>query len=132
MKVCNKCKEEKPFSFFSVDKRSKGGYQTRCKPCQAKVKKQMKDYYRSKHLEYKFKMALEDYDRMLDEQKGKCSICSVDEKDTELGRFCVDHDHKTGKVRALLCKKCNQAIGLLQDNAENCLSAFRYLTEHSK
>ena len=129
-KVCNLCEEEKDVSLFSVDSRSKSGYQTRCKDCQSFVKKEMAAYYRGKHLEYKYNMTNEDYEAMLEKQDHKCAVCGINEVHAENSRRCVDHDHNTGQVRGLLCKKCNQAIGLLQDNADFCESAGKYLRLH--
>jgi hypothetical protein len=90
----------------------------------------MAQYYRGKHLEYKYGMTHDDYERMLVEQDHKCAVCGIDAKHSENSRLCVDHDHDTGEVRGLLCKKCNQAIGLLQDNADFCDAAGRYLRLH--
>jgi hypothetical protein len=129
-KTCNLCKQEKDLSLFSVDNRSKSGYQTRCKDCQAAVKKEMAAYYRGKHLEYKYGMTHEQYESMLEEQDHKCAVCGIEEKYAENSRLCIDHNHDTGQVRGLLCKKCNQAIGLLQDNADFCDSAGKYLRLH--
>lgn len=132
MKECNRCKKVKDSSQFSKDSRSKSGLQTRCKSCQAEVKKEMSMYYREKHLEYKYGITHADYEKMLKSQKGCCTICGIHEKHCEYQRLAVDHDHDTGQVRALLCKKCNQAIGLLQDSSEFAFKAFRYLQEHGK
>jgi hypothetical protein len=129
-KLCNLCKVEKDVSLFSVDTRSRSGYQTRCKECQAAVKKEMASYYRGKHLEYKYGMTHGDYQTMLENQDHKCAVCGIDEKHAENSRLCVDHNHETGEVRGLLCKKCNQAIGLLQDNPDFCDAAGRYLRLH--
>jgi hypothetical protein len=129
-KVCNLCEEEKDVLLFSVDSRSRSGYQTRCKECQSYVKKEMASYYRDKHLEYKYGITQQDYKNMLEEQNHKCGICGIDEKHAENARLCVDHNHKTNVIRGLLCKKCNQAIGLLQDNADFCDAAGRYIRLH--
>jgi hypothetical protein len=129
-KVCNLCKEEKSIFDFSVDSRSRSGYQTRCKECQSAVKKEMASYYRDKHLEYKYGITQQDYENMLEEQNHKCGICGIHEKHAENSRLCVDHNHKTNVIRGLLCKKCNQAIGLLQDNADFCDAAGRYIRLH--
>lgn len=129
-KICNLCEKEKSVFEFSVDSRAKSGYQTRCKECQSKIKKEMASYYRGKHLEYKYGMTHDDYAEMLEKQDHKCAVCGIDEKHAENSRLCVDHDHGTGKVRGLLCKKCNQAIGLLQDNADFCDAAGKYLRLH--
>lgn len=63
---------------------------------------------------------------LLDAQSGKCLICGVDV--TQDG--CVDHDHSTGVVRGVLCRKCNAAIGLLRDSEALCESASLYLRSH--
>ena len=71
---------------------------------------------------------------LCEEQYYTCAICdtplcmsgSVREQ-----RACIDHDHKTGKVRGILCASCNSALGLFKDNMGNCLVAARYLEEHS-
>jgi len=131
-KLCNMCKQEKAFEFFSVDSRSKTGYQTRCKECQKAVKKEMSAYYRDRHLMSKYGITHSDYTEMLEKQEGKCAICGIEEKYCENQRLAVDHNHETGQVRALLCKKCNQAIGLLQDNASFAWNAYRYLEKHNE
>jgi hypothetical protein len=56
-----------------------------------------------------------DYDRMFEEQGGKCAICGVHQSQQKR-RLYVDHDHETNKVRALLCHKCNFMIGWARDN----------------
>jgi hypothetical protein len=63
---------------------------------------------------------------MLQQQNGLCAIC----KKTETGKtsnLCVDHCHKTGKVRGLLCNNCNKGLGLFKDNPEVLLNASAYL-----
>jgi hypothetical protein len=70
----------------------------------------------------------EDYESLLELQGGRCGICGT----TETGRegqkyFDIDHCHSTGKVRGLLCSRCNRGIGLLGDNPETLREAARYL-----
>ena len=48
-----------------------------------------------------------DYDKMVETQNGRCMICNTDQPGTESGHWPVDHDHATGRVRALLCSACN-------------------------
>ena len=131
MKKCCMCGKEKDFKFFSKDNRSKSGYQTRCKECQAIVKKSMSGYYRDHHLNAKYGISHAEYEEMLKKQDYRCAICGIEDKYCEYGKLAVDHDHKTSKVRALLCKKCNQALGLLQDNASFAFNAYKYLEEHN-
>ena len=58
-------------------------------------------------LKQKYNITLKDYDKMLETQGGVCAICSTDKPGVGFNHFLVDHDHKTGKVRGLLCNICN-------------------------
>lgn len=64
-------------------------------------------------------ITLAEYDEIFEKQKGKCAICGLPEKySVTMGyarRLCVDHDHKTDKVRGLLCNKCNTRLAVLDD-----------------
>jgi len=62
-------------------------------------------------------------------QNGRCAICGIFEKELEK-RLCIDHDHNTGELRALLCNKCNVALGMLDDNPALCFQATKYLRLH--
>jgi len=69
------------------------------------------------------------YNRMLEEQRGVCAICF---KKCKSGRsLSVDHCHKTGKVRALLCGNCNQGLGSFCDDIKNIERALEYLKKHT-
>lgn len=63
-----------------------------------------------------------DYLKLVDGQGGKCPVCG-----DKLSDGCVDHDHQTGRVRGVLCRKCNAALGLLRDSEALCESASLYL-----
>lgn len=62
---------------------------------------------------------------MLEEQKHVCAICGGVNKDGR--RLHVDHNHSTGRIRALLCSKCNQALGLFDEDQERMFAAIEYL-----
>jgi hypothetical protein len=75
------------------------------------------------------------YERMFNEQEGKCAICRQPEKrmardGKSITRLCIDHDHDTNAVRALLCSDCNTGIGKLMDSPELLLKAADYLIMH--
>ena len=74
----------------------------------------------------------EQYDQMLEAQSGRCAICGTDTPTGKWKAFAVDHDHKTGLVRALLCNECNRGIGLLKDSAELLQKAANYIANHDK
>lgn len=84
---------------------------------------------RWRHLSSRYGLKPADFDRMLTEQGGACSICSVnlDGSGYERNAPNVDHDHETGQVRALLCRPCNIALGHLRDDPEIVRSALDYL-----
>jgi len=65
----------------------------------------------------------EDYDAMFSSQGGTCAIC----KRSQTKRLHVDHDHSTGAVRGLLCRACNTAIGMFEDDTERLRNAITYL-----
>lgn len=88
-------------------------------------------YYKSEvnrraQLKYRYGMTEEEWDQMLEVQQGLCAICGKDPGD----RLCVDHDHKTGKVRGLLCRGCNAALGKFYDDPDVVMRAASYLLEH--
>ena len=86
---------------------------------------------RSRHYDYvrKYGISLEQYDEMLKAQQGVCAICATS-CDTGMN-LAVDHCHDTNKVRGLLCKNCNTAIGLLKENVENMNKAINYIKFHA-
>lgn len=67
-----------------------------------------------------------DYEVMLSAQGGGCAICKRTEN-FDGRRFAVDHCHRTGRVRGLLCTKCNVAVGLLGDSPALLMTAIEYL-----
>lgn len=66
---------------------------------------------------------------LYESQAGKCAICAVELERRGRGTH-VDHDHTTGIVRGLLCRRCNRALGLLKDDETVLASAIRYLRRH--
>lgn len=68
-------------------------------------------------------VSVDDYQRMYDDQRGCCAICFA----PFAGKGCIDHDHDTGRVRGLLCKPCNLAVGQMMDSPERLRSAADYL-----
>lgn len=72
-------------------------------------------------LERVYGLTTEGYDKLLEDSGGQCAICG------KAAELVVDHDHVSGKVRGLLCRKCNVAIGSLGDSPETLRRAFAYL-----
>lgn len=63
-------------------------------------------------------IGIEDYDRMLDSQGGKCAICGADRPGKAHKNFAVDHCHATGRVRGLLCVRCNVGLGFYEKHGD--------------
>ena len=69
-----------------------------------------------------------EYDELLNKQDGRCAICLGTDNNGK--RFDVDHDHATGLIRGLLCRLCNQALGMFKDDVKNLDRAIQYLNQH--
>lgn len=82
--------------------------------------------YKDRNFRKKFGICIQQYNQMLHDQHQTCYICQLHVNLT--GTLAVDHCHSTQKVRGLLCKKCNQALGQLRDNVEALQRAIIYLT----
>lgn len=87
---------------------------------------------KNSHLKRKFGVTLEEYNIMYKNQNKACAICLKPETKifSKTGKVCdlaVDHCHKTGKVRGLLCWNCNTSLGKFKDSVENLERAIKYL-----
>jgi len=90
---------------------------------------QTKEYDLELHMKRAYGLDFKDYEKMLELQNGVCAICSSPPPNNRKTRLAIDHCHKTGKVRGLLCDKCNRSIGLLKDDVSVLKSAIKYLTK---
>jgi hypothetical protein len=84
---------------------------------------------RDRKLRTDFGIGIEDYERMLEEQEGRCYLCRGSSPDRALA---VDHCHTTGVVRGLLCDLCNRGLGMFKDNPELLRAAADYVEKHQK
>ena len=139
LRNCNKCKRYLPFEQFYEDKRGKGYLTRKCKVCHSQdsynsrkkrnaVRDNRADYDFAIRLRLKYGLTMEAYNDMLIAQGGGCDICGAPPLPNK--RLGVDHDHATGKVRGLLCSKCNVAIGFLGESVDTMLSAIAYIEKH--
>ena len=143
-KRCITCKEIKQECDFDKNRRS-------CRMCRAALRRENYKNNRDKILKknlswkkanslehekslrnsrylYRYGITTEEYESLFKTQNGQCKIC----KSTDFGRknanhFCVDHCHITGKVRGLLCHKCNSALGKFNDDINLLKNAITYL-----
>lgn len=122
-KRCSTCKEVKTIDLFNRDRNTKNGYTSRCKQCLIANAKS-KEYFLDMHRRRTYGITSADYDRMERNQNGKCAICRAK------GNLHIDHCHTTGKVRGLLCCRCNLAIGSFRDDPHIVRQAAIYLEHH--
>ena len=94
--------------------------------------------HRGHQLKYKYGITNKDYDLILKSQNGTCAICDGENSTREKGThnnksvamaLSVDHNHKTGKVRGLLCNGCNTSLGKFKDDPVLLQKAIKYLEE---
>ena len=135
MKICVKCNINQPVENYykQTGKRTKEGYRRpTCKSCVNKSTTQWakenpektKEIRRKAKLKRNYGISIEAYDAMVIKHNNKCAICHQEHKRRPLN---VDHCHTTGKVRGLLCDKCNMALGLLNDSKELINNLGKYL-----
>jgi hypothetical protein len=69
----------------------------------------------------------DEYEAMYDAQDGRCAICRGKRPGAGKAYFCIDHDHRTGEVRGLLCWDCNVALGKFKDDPALLMKAAAYI-----
>ena len=116
IKACTHCKTEKPLDAvnFPPHNRTKSGYDSWCRACRAT--------YRNDNCRGRFRSVISD--EALKEIKAttkECVICGDE------GKLVVDHDHKTGQVRGMLCNHCNRGLGHFRDDPTLLEFAAQYL-----
>lgn len=149
VKICSRCKTKKPISDYYKNGGNK--YRSECKSCskndylksrdrhienmkkyRKKNKKKIQEYkkeYRKKNPRNytkeeslrRYGITYEQRQQMEKNQKGRCAICKKKKS------LCLDHNHNTGKVRKLLCQKCNTGIGMFDEDIHFLASAIEYL-----
>jgi hypothetical protein len=133
-KICNKCKVPKELDEFYKHPDYKDGRCGQCKECQNKYSKKYQQENKENHtknarksrFKIKYNISLEEYDKLAISQNNKCAICGISREEHGKNLY-VDHCHKTGKVRGLLCISCNHAIGMFKENIDTMLNAILYL-----
>jgi hypothetical protein len=151
-KKCTRCKEDRLLSDYSPRQTPKKKVvpNSVCKSCilmaqqqnvkrpgvRERMRKSSRKYYHSPEgkiksedarLRREYGISLADKKAMIQENGGVCPICW----NPDPGRFwVVDHCHKSGKVRGVICDKCNKMLGLANDSMVRLVSAMMYLTNH--
>jgi hypothetical protein len=128
-----------PVEDYYDNKANKDGLAGKCKKCVCAYRRKRYQVIgshemRKHHLRRTYGITPEKYARLLKKQKDFCAICLRPETLTRYGKpqsLSVDHNHKTGNVRALLCSKCNLTVGYVQEDIERMKRVIQYIELHN-
>jgi len=127
------CGKEKLATDFYVRNKVSMVRHSICKECDKRKSKKRHEENpertRNNDLKRNYGITLDEHTQMYEEQNGACAICKG-EGDGRWKKLCVDHDHKTGKVRQLLCRNCNVVLGQVGDNPNLLEEMIKYLQKH--
>lgn len=145
VRTCSRCSIEKPTEAFPV-RTDTGRRRHHCMACNTAASRRWRNNNRERHnataaalrrqkpeahrgytIKYRHGITIQQYKEMEAAQGGKCAICRLPDKNNNLS---VDHCHKTGRIRGLLCGNCNRMIGLGEDEPTRLESAAQYLRWH--
>jgi DNA-directed RNA polymerase subunit RPC12/RpoP len=133
-KKCPKCGVRKERSEYWNDASRPDGITAYCKPCKNEVTikhvnknfQYYKNSWRAYDLKKKYNLSVDQFEEMMKAQNYKCHICKKSLKKYS----AVDHNHKTRKVRGILCRKCNLGLGSAKDNVKILKNMIKYLEAH--
>lgn len=148
MKHCNKCCQVLPRSAFYFWPKMGFKISSACRECRAKRLVEWREsnpgrYASQKaraaaqlrkghhHLRQRYGLTMDEFNAIATKQNWVCAICGCAEVRKGASRLSVDHDHKTGRVRELLCHKCNLAVGAIKENVGTAKALVEYLVRHS-
>ncbi|MEH0821176.1 MULTISPECIES: endonuclease VII domain-containing protein [unclassified Micromonospora] len=124
-RFCADCGTVKPVADFPRNRSDSTGYATYCKPCHnhrtRETKQRLYGGDREYHLRRRYGVGEKEFQELLAEQGGVCAICRRPDPEH------LDHDHRTGWVRGILCFNCNGGLGQFKDNADVLARAITYL-----
>lgn len=129
---CTRCKKRRPLTAYYIVHRKNHQRHTVCPRCLAQLGNQWrrKNPYLAHvyQVQYRYGLPRAEYERLHRAQKSRCAICGA--KATKRKVLCVDHCHRTNKIRGLLCKACNTGLGFFKDRVGNLQRAVQYLEQH--
>jgi len=116
-KRCTRCGETKKIDSFYKEKRNRDGRMSHCIECFGLKQT-------NTHRQSKYGITTADYKAMVEAQGGRCKVCDQEAK------LVIDHCHRGGQVRALLCDRCNRLLGIADDSQDLLVRAVEFLKQH--
>jgi NMD protein affecting ribosome stability and mRNA decay len=124
-KLCPKCRKTKPIKDFSRRRKTKRC--SWCKSCTTLLWFAKHPHERLLHrVKYLYGLTRTAYENLVAKHKGRCAICNRARK------LHIDHNHKTGNVRGLLCADCNRGLGMFFESITGLKNAIKYLKHHAR
>jgi hypothetical protein len=149
-KICRECNIEKDVVEFGPQKDGKDGLHQKCRACALSInklwneknperRKELDQRYiaknahriKERHLLKHYKITLKQYSDMLERQGGCCALCGTHQKNLSQD-LCVDHCHIGGRIRELLCQRCNRRLGHGNDDPQQFRKDAEYLEKHQE
>lgn len=156
-KHCKKCNKEKEYTQFYKNNSNRDRLSSWCKECSNASQKERyinnkesiskkasiryqknKEEHKRKGKQWRYKkvygISFEDFEQLKKDQNGKCYICEKQfiEGSVSDAKAVLDHCHTTGKIRKVLCNRCNSAMGWFEDNPVLLEKAADYLRKHNE
>lgn len=133
--MCGVCKESKESIDFYKHHNTHDGLQTMCKQCSTNRRKRYyqeniprkQELQKANHLSRKYNLTVVQFELLKTQQENVCAICKREPDSGRYKGFYVDHDHRTGKVRGLLCYRCNMVLGYAKEDLDVLQTAIHYL-----
>lgn len=128
-KMCSECFQWKDLADFGIRPERGNRPRSACNEClkSKAIKYNASDAALNSAYIRKYNVDLEWYDKIFKRQNGSCAICETPGPSRGSERLVIDHCHRVGKPRGLLCRACNTAIGKLGDDTQGILRALNYL-----
>jgi recombination endonuclease VII len=122
---CSRCSEVRMVDCFPENPQYKHGRATWCKLCYAEYRLDRRTVAREQERFSKYAITPEAQRNLWESQEGRCAACSLEF--TDAGDADLDHDHRTGRVRAFLCPPCNRIVGHCGEDVDHLVAVAEYL-----
>lgn len=122
-KDCARCGKDIDLTEFHKNPQRKDKRSSYCKKCT----KEISAGHNRKAILSKYGLTEKQYEKMAEEQNHQCKVCGQLAENERYKKLCVDHCHKTGEIRGLLCMMCNTGLGKFRDDPVKLLNAAKYL-----
>ena len=136
-KTCPDCMQTKSKTEFGRHPSYRDGLRNQCRDCRREYERRRsrspenieatRESRRRSVMKWRYGTTQDEVEKMVAAQNNRCLICNTEGEGQGMQRLCIDHDHNTGKIRGMLCRKCNAGLGYFRDNPTLIRTAASYL-----